>query len=461
MTIRRLALAFGFLIFLTSSFSYADTTVKEYRLSNGLHILVKPDHRAPVVVSMVWYKVGSSYEPDGITGISHALEHMMFKGSKNYPAGKFDEIIAENGGQQNAFTSYDFTAYFEKMAANKLDISFKLEADRMHNLLLNADDFSKEKQVVEEERRLRIDDNPQALTMERFNAAAYISNPYHHPVIGWMGDINQLTIGDLRKWYYRWYAPNNAYLVVVGDVNPENVYKLAQKYFGNIPSQFTPETKEHAALKSLGERTLMVNVPAQIPLVLLGYNVPSYKTAKDKNDAYALEILSGILASDDTGRLGKNLVRGSQVAAQADASYELFSRLSTVFMLDGIPSQGHTADQVKEALLKQIALLKEKPVSAQELQRIKTQIIADHTYAQDSMMYQAIQLGSLASVGLPWQLTNDYVKQIEAITPEEIQKAAQKYFHNDSLTVAILRPQKTNKPVVFQPDSMGANEHVR
>jgi len=194
------------------------TTVHEQTFGNGLKVLVKEDHRSPVVVSQIWYKVGSSYEPSGITGISHMLEHMMFKGTKLYPAGEFSRIIAENGGQENAFTGDDYTAYFQTMEKSRLEISFKLEADRMRNLDLKADELAKELQVVTEERRMRTDDQPHAKTLEQFNAVAFANSPYKNPVIGWPSDIANYQVEDLQAWYQQWYAPNNATLVVVGDV---------------------------------------------------------------------------------------------------------------------------------------------------------------------------------------------------------------------------------------------------
>ena len=206
--------------------------VSEYQLDNGLKLLVKPDNRAPVVVSQVWYKVGSSYEHNGITGISHILEHMMFKGTENLGPNEFSRIIAENGGSQNAFTGRDYTAYFQTLEKERLEISFRLEAERMRNLIIDDAEFLKEREVVAEERRMRTDDNPRSLLREAMNAMAFMNSPYHHPVIGWMNDINHYDPEDLREWYQMWYAPNNATVVVVGDVKPDEVYQLAQKYFG-------------------------------------------------------------------------------------------------------------------------------------------------------------------------------------------------------------------------------------
>lgn len=228
--------------------------VQEFILNNGLKILVKEDHRAPIAVSMIWYNVGSADEPGGITGVSHAIEHMMFKGTEKFPLGVFSKTIAEMGAQANAFTNNDYTAFFEKIDASKLATSFELEADRMNHLLLDANEFAKEIKVIQEERRLRTDDNPQALAFERFLATAHLSAPYHHPVIGWMNDLKQMKVEDVREWYKKYYAPNNATLVVVGDVNPEQVRALAENYFGALPKQPVPERKLKREPPELGKK---------------------------------------------------------------------------------------------------------------------------------------------------------------------------------------------------------------
>ena len=215
--------------------------VQEFMLDNGLKLVVKEDHRAPVVVSQVWYKVGSSYEHAGITGISHALEHMMFKGTKKYPPGEFSRIIATNGGEENAFTSSDYTAYFQTLEKSRLPISFELESDRMRNLVLPKDEFAREIEVVKEERRMRTEDDPQALLYETLNATAFETSPYRQPIIGWMSDLEAMKISSLKDWYKKWYAPNNATVVVVGDVNADEVYKLALKYFAPLPRENIPE----------------------------------------------------------------------------------------------------------------------------------------------------------------------------------------------------------------------------
>lgn len=434
---RILIFSLGLLI---SSLSWAAAgDVHEYTLKNGLKLIVKEDHRAPVAITQVWYKVGSSYEPDGITGISHALEHMMFRGSKNYSAAQFLQTIAENGAEQNAFTSYDYTGYYEMMGADKLPISFKLEADRMRNLSLSAADFAKEIQVVMEERRMRTDDNPQQLTSERFSAAANIASPYHHAPIGWMNDLQNMSVDDLKKWYETWYAPNNAIVVVVGDVDPQKIYQLAEQYFGPLKPSVLPKLKPQKEIKPLGTRVVMVEAPAKLPYLMMGYNVPSVTTATQKTDPYALEILQYIL-SGDSGRLTKNLVRGSQIASQIEVDYEPRFRLDYLFGIAATPAQGHTTQEVETAILNQIKQLQTQPVTTEELERAKAQIIAGEVFQNDTIDNQASEIGSLEAVGLSWREAKNHLEQIKAITPAQIQVVAQKYLTPQRLTIAILKP---------------------
>lgn len=419
-------------------------SVHEYHLPNGLQLWVKEDHRAPVIISQIWYKVGSSYENEGTTGISHALEHMMFRGTKAYGPGKFIKIISNNGGQLNAFTSYDHTAYYEILSADKLPISFKLEADRMRNLSLQPEAFNKEIQVVMEERRTRTDDNPQATTLERFNAAAFLASPYHHPVVGWMRDLKAMTMKDLQAWYQQWYAPNNAVVVVVGDVEPTKVYQLALRYFGSLPTALSPIMKPQTEVEPLGQRQVNVKIPAKLPYLMMGYQVPVIKTDLNSNDPYVLDVLNNLLGGTENSRLSQHLVRDQQIAAAIETEYEPLMRLDHLFVIQATPSRNHTLEQLEAAILAEIKTLQEKPISAAELERIKTQMIAEKIYKKDSFTEQALELGSLATVGLPWQLSDDYVKKIAAITPEQVQEVAKKYFVAERLTVATLNPLPIN-----------------
>lgn len=414
--------------------------VAAYQLANGLKIFVQEDHRAPVVVSQVWYKVGSSYEPAGITGISHALEHMMFKGTPNYGLGEFSRIIAENGGEENAFTDYDYTGYYQLLDVTKLPIAFELEADRMRHLNLDAEEFAKEIQVVMEERRMRTEDNPHGKAYERWMAAAHISTGYHHMPIGWMNDLQHMTAEDLRLWYQRWYAPNNALIVVVGDVQPQQVYELAQQHFGPLQPSVLPPLKPQLEIPPLGKRRVEVKVPAQVPWIVMGYNVPVIRTDLSSNDPYILTVIAAILDAGRASRLSENLVRGKEVAADASAHYDAYSRLEGLFSLDGTPAVGRSVRELEAALLAEVKRLKTTLVTHAELERVKTGVIAHKTYAKDSISHQASEIGSLEAVGLPWQLRDEYLKRIATITPEDIQTVARRYLVPDRMTVAKLKP---------------------
>lgn len=414
--------------------------VHEKVLKNGLKVLVKEDNRAPVMVSQVWYKVGASYEHDGITGLSHVLEHMMFQGTKNLEPGEFSKIIAENGGRENAFTGADYTAYFQTMEASRLEVSMKLEAERMQYLNLQEKEFVKELQVVMEERRMRTEDKPQGQTYEYFKALAYTSSPYRNPIIGWMQDLEDMKLADLATWYKRWYAPNNATLVVVGDVKPDAVFTLAEQYFSSIPAvQFEP-VKKRVEVPQLGVRRSVVKQQAKAPYLLMGFKVPVLNSTENEQDVYALEVLSGILSGGDSARLPANLVRGSQVAASAGAGYDLSARLPTLFLFDGMPAEGKSAEALEQAIMEQIELLKTQLVEQKELDRIKAQVIASAVYEKDSNFYQAMQLGMLETVGVGWEKESEYVEKVQKITAEQIQAAAKKFLIEDHLTVVHMEP---------------------
>lgn len=423
--------------------------VHEYKLDNGLKILVKQDKRAPIAVIQLWYKVGSSYEENGLTGLSHVVEHMMFKGTKKHPKGELERILGENGAENNAFTSQDYTAYYEIIAADRLDVAMELEADRVRNLLLAPAEFKKEVEVVKEERRWRTEDKPTALTYEQFSAAAFVNSPYHNPVIGWMTDLNSMKIEDLREWYERWYAPNNATLVVVGDVEPDKVYELAKKYYGPLkPTANIPTPKPQTEIEQSGMRYIKVKAPAELPYVLLGYKVPNMLSAKEKWEPYALEMLASILDGGNSSRFSRELVRGKEIAASAGASYDGYGRLPDLFTLKGMPAKDVKLETLKSALLEQVETLKTAPVSTAELERARAQVISGEVYERDSQQSQASTLGALESVGLGYKLADEYVDNILAVTPEQIQAVAKKYLVEDHMTVAELDPQPIdpNKP---------------
>lgn len=425
------------------SFAVA-SSVNQYRLKNGLTLIVKEDHRAPVVFTSVWYKVGGSYEHDGITGVSHVLEHMMFRGTRKYPAGTLKKLIAENGGQQNAMTSDDQTMYYQRLLANKLPLSFKLEADRMHNLTLSEKDFKREIQVVMEERRMRYDDNPNALTDERFIATAFVNSPYHHLTIGWMTDLKHMTVQDVRRWYHEWYVPNNAIVVVVGDVKPAHVLALAKKYFGPLKSRPVPALKPRTEVLQLGTKHVDVYAPAKLPLLMMGYHTPSLVTAEKKWQSYALDVLAAILGGSNSSRFTKDLVRDHQIAITTEATYNLYSLHGNLFTIASVPTLGHSIKQLQEALLNQIKNIQTTLVSAQELERVKAQVIAQNVFEKDSLTNQAMDIGIPESSGSSWTVDTRYVTEVEKVTAKEVQEVAKLYLTPKRLTIAVLHPTEIN-----------------
>jgi zinc protease len=413
--------------------------MKTFRLKNGLKILVKSDNRSAVVVSQLWYRVGGSYEPPGLTGISHALEHMMFRGTQRYPGSAFSHTVAAHGGRENAQTSRDYTFYYEEFAANELPLAFELEADRMCGLSLTGKDFAKEKQIILEERHLRVDDDPFSLTYEKFSEQAQ-SNAYRNPVIGWVQDIEKLNVKKLRKWYESWYLPNNAILVVVGDVDAKHVHALAKKYFGHLPPGTLPPVYSQATNIPPHEQTVTVKIPAKVPWVLLGYRAPSLVTAEPKWHAYALAVAAAVLSSGQGARLGKYLVREKQLATEAEVNYDLYDRLSGLFLLTGVPEKQVSTQQLREALLDQVHQLQTTKVSKMELARVKNQVMAREIYKKDSLFGQAKELGLLESIGLSWESANDHLANIGDVTPEQIQTVATQYLQPERLTTGILAP---------------------
>ncbi len=443
--------------------AWAVDAVHEFTLDNGMRILVKEDHRAPVAVSQVWYRVGASYEREGKTGLAHLLEHMMFKGTEKHGPGEFSKIMAAHGASENAFTSGDYTAYFQSIEKSRLHISFELEADRMRNLRLNAEEFEKERNVVIEERRMRTEDKPSALMYEQFMATAYQTSPYHNPVIGWMEDVRNLQLEDLAAWYQQWYAPNNATLVVVGDVNPPEVLALAQQYFG--PLQPSPQAKPmlRPETPQFGMKRITVKRPAKVPSLLMGYKVPSLKT-RSPNDAewepYALAVLAYVLDGGSSARLQKNLVRGQEIAASVSSSYDMTSRLEELFLFSASPAQGRNTVELEQAILAQIEVMRGTLVEEAELARVKAQLVAAEIYERDSMFYQGMKIGMLETVGLDYRLWDAYVEKISAVTPAQVQAVAQKYLVEDRLTVAELVPLPLDDDAPSASDA-GHDQHIR
>ncbi|MEJ2592733.1 MAG: pitrilysin family protein, partial [Candidatus Thiodiazotropha sp.] len=387
------------------------------------------------------------------------LEHMMFKGTDNLKPGEFSRIIAANGGEENAFTGRDYTAYYQNMASDRLEVSFKLEADRMRHLKLLPEEFKKEVGVVKEERRMRTEDKPTALTYEQFMAGAYEASPYRIPTIGWTSDLDSLTITDLRDWYRKWYAPNNATLVVVGDVDPEQVFALAKKHFGPLKPETIPQPKPRTEPQQKGIKRIAVRVPAKQPYLVLGYKVPVVGTAAEPWEPYALEMLAYVLDGGSSARLTNNLIRGSQLAVSADADYSVFSRLSSMLVLDAVPNHDVPMNKLEASLRKEIRRFQAQLVSAREMERVRNQIIASKVFEKDSMFYQAMLIGQLETIGLDWRLADDYVDKLKQVTPEQIREVARKYLNDDNLTVAVLEPLPMHEERVSKTQAAAGGRH--
>jgi zinc protease len=384
-------------------------------------------------------------EVNGKTGVAHVLEHMMFKGTRDMPPGEFSRQIARAGGRDNAFTSRDHTAYFQQLHKSQLALSFKLEADRMANLILSEEEFAKEIKVVMEERRLRTDDQAQSRLFEQIMAAAYQAHPYRAPIIGWMNDLEAMTVEDAREWYRRWYTPNNATLIVVGDVKAEEVFALAEQHFGSIQARELPTRKPQREPVQIGMRRLTAKVPAELPRVVMAYHVPSLRDVKQDWEPYALAILSGILDGHDAARLDRQLVREGKIAVSAGASYDGVNRGEALFFLDATPVAGQAAESLEAALKAEIRKIVDEGVSEQELKRVKAQVVAGQVFQLDSMFNQARLMGVMDIAGLPYDSSRDQGDRLLAVTGDQVREVTKKYFIDDNLTVAILDPQPLNE----------------
>ena len=430
-----------------------DLKVTEKVLPNGLKVLLKEEHKSPVVTFQIWYRVGSRNERLGTTGMSHLLEHMMFKGSKKYGPKQFSQTVQRNGGNDNAFTRKDYTAYFENFAADRLETAMDLEADRMQNLLLDPKEFLFERDVVKEERRMRTDDDPTQTMVEQLLATAFAAHPYQWPVIGWMADIGNIARDDLLKHYRTYYAPNNATIVVVGDFRSDKALALIEKHFGAIPRG--PDVPKVGAVepKQLGEKRAIVKQEAELPALYAAYKTPNLTS----RDSYALNVLQGILSSGKSSRLYRSLVYDKQIALYAGGDYDDVSTDPNLFTLYAGIMPGKTTEEVEKALYAEIDRFKNEPVTDEELQKAKNQAEAMFIMSQDSVFYQAMLLGQFETVA-SWHYLERYLDGIRAVTKDDIQRVAKEYFVEDSRTVGILVPVKGESPKAEHP-APGGHHH--
>jgi len=424
----------------------------ETTLKNGLRIIVKEDKRAPTAVQMVWYRIGSMDEVDGASGVAHVLEHMMFKGTPSVGPGEFNKRVAAAGGRDNAFTSRDYTAYFQQVPKEKLDEMMQLEADRMRHLNVDAKEFEQEIKVVMEERRMRTDDNPQSKLFEQMNAVAFQSHPYRRPIIGWMNDLETMTATDAKAWYETWYVPNNAYVVITGDVDHNAVFALAEKYYGPLEGRALPLRKLQIEPAQDGTRRVNVKAPAELPVLIMGYKAPILRDIEQDSEPYALEMLTAILDGHDAARFNKKLVREEKVALSVGIDYDSTARGPGMLYLHGSPSEGKTVADLEAALRAEIARVQKDGVSPAELKRAKAQLLASEVYKLDSMFGQAMEIGQTESSGLSYKKLDRMLEKLQKVTAAEVQAVAKKYFTDDTLTVGVLDPQpldgKPRRPAV-------------
>ncbi|SNT69720.1 M16 family metallopeptidase [Psychrobacter sp. LV10R520-6] len=416
----------------------------EYQLENGLKIIVKEDHRAPVVMTQIWYRVGSADEPLDKGGLSHLLEHMMFKGTADVSSDDYERLIAKFGGINNAFTSYDYTGYYELFPANRLPLALELEADRMTNLLFDAKKFAKEHQVVMEERRQRTDDNPLAKAYESFRLLALPNSPKGESVIGPMVELESIKLAELKDWYKTWYAPNNATLVIVGDVEPQEVLTRVKRYFGDLPTSKLPKRPAVSQQGFRGYKQVSSEQAVKVPVLLMGYNVPSLLTAgaKDEKQAYALSLAQDVLDGGLSARLESRLIREQGLLATVGTSYDLLDRGDGLFLIQATPREGVSLEQAQQAIMTEINKLATDPIQADEISRAKTNTVTGLIYAQDSMEGQAQMIGSLQSIGLDDRLLASLPAKLDKVTIADIKAASKKYLVKENLTVMHIVPPK-------------------
>ncbi|CAM3764331.1 M16 family metallopeptidase [Polynucleobacter antarcticus] len=445
---RSTLLRFSFFFLMCSPFAWATpgnnpSNTHEYQLANGLKLIVRQDNRAPTVAHMVWYRAGSIDEVNGRTGVAHVLEHMMFKGTDKVKSGEFSRMVAAVGGRENAFTSRDYTAYFQQVEKSKLDEVMKLEADRMSNLNFDDAEFLKEIQVVMEERRLRTEDNPNGLLYESLMATAYMSSPYRYPVIGWMNDLENMQASDARDWYRSWYAPNNATVVITGDVDPQKILQAVEKYYGVASAKTLPVRKPQLEPIQKGIKRVQVKAPAENAQLAMAWKVPKLEPGKlDNPEPYALELLAAVLDGYDNARLNRALVKEQRVVNDVGVGYDMISRGPELFLINVTMAKGKTVEQAESSIRKALNEIAKNGILDSELKRIKVRILSDQIYKRDSIFGQAMEIGSTEMAGFSWRDIDVMLQKMETISPAQVQAVAKKYLVDDGLTIGVLDPQQ-------------------
>jgi zinc protease len=412
-------------------------------LPNGLNVYIEEDHRAPVVLASIWYRVGGSDEHNGITGLSHFLEHMMFHGTQQDPDGRLEKQIDRSGGYTNAFTTPDATAYFAWLPAKQLDLDLAWEADRMQGLLMKHATFKKEKQVVLEERRMRYVDRPQARAWLALHALAFVNNPYHHPVIGWKSDIEHLSYPGMMAWYRAWYQPNNATLVIVGDVQPKVVLAEVTKVFSALPQKPLPVLKPRQQAFYLGSKSMLMRAHTRQPAWIAGFNVPTAAQPQTRRDAFALFVLAeSLVGGGGTGMLYDALVLNKKKAVSVGTSMDLYTRHPSLFVITATPAPGVPLGELQKNIMQVVRRIQQKPPTLSALKHVKTLIAAHVFYARDDLMGQARQIAEPLMAGMPYEDASALMRSVNAVSPEDLQRVAKRYLVASNRSVVRLRPIK-------------------
>lgn len=409
-------------------------------LGNGLKVVIQPDHRAPLVMVQVWYQVGGVDEPDDLLGISHVLEHMMFKGTVKVPDDQFKRINANFGGSFNAITNHNYTYYYQLYPKDYVALALELESDRMSNLHLRQQDFATEIDVVKEERRQRIEDNPQAQAFENFRTIAYPTSRYRLPVIGYMDNLNRINLEQVNAWYKQWYAPNNATLVIVGDVDPKQTLIQVQRYFGDLKAKSMPERTVLKEPNQAGYRHEVKYAAVQVPNLYMSWNVPSLATASPSTQAYALDVFREVLDGGLSARIENELVRKQKILTTASANYEMLNRGDTIFSITAIPAEGVTLEQAEQAITTLIDQLKTTWIQPDELLRVQSSTLSEIVYAQDTLQGQAELIGKMQANNIDAKTISTLYQKYDAIKAEDIQQVVTQYFDHDNLASLYLLP---------------------
>lgn len=439
----------------SNSSGQAFRDASEVHLSNGLKVILLENHKSPMVTFQVWYRAGSRNERVGKTGLAHMLEHMMFKGTQKVSGEDFTKIISDNGGEENAFTSHDFTAYFETLSSDRIGISLTLESDRMANLVLRESDFQTEHLVVIEERRMRTDDNPQSFLLEQLDAAAYQSQPYHWPVVGWPADIERIILDDVRNFYESYYNPSNAFIVVVGDFKKEALVPEIEKAFGAIPAGTARQQFMIQDPPQNGERRILVERPAQVGNLIVGYHVPNLRNP----DSYVLEVIRAVLSEGKSSRFYEKLVRKG-LAIEATVDYSPVTQDPGLFYVMASFLPNRNMAEVEKALYAELDGLKTSPVDPAVLQKAKNQLEASFVFDQDSIFSVGQNLAQY-EIASQWQAIDNYIPSIRNVSPEDIVRVAARYFTTQNRTVGLLKPTGTPEAAPSQPPAGMKDKMIR